>query len=56
MPDEQHARRLGAELRALLDAEVDDVSLKEWNERMLQLFSRLPPEVPWGLRRVVRSP
>lgn len=45
MPDEQHARWLGAELRALLDAEVDDVSLKDWNERMLQLFSRLTPEV-----------
>lgn len=45
MPDEQDARRLGAELRALLDAEVADVSLKEWNEKMLQLFRRLAPEV-----------
>lgn len=45
MPDERDARRLGAELRALLDAEVADVSLNEWNEKMLQLFRRLTPEV-----------
>ena len=43
MPDEQDA--LGAELRALLDAEVANVRLNEWNERMQLLVSRLGPAV-----------
>lgn len=39
------AKHVGAELRKLLDDELADVSLKEWNAKMQDLVKHLEPDV-----------